>query len=470
MSTEAPLTVIIFGGTGDLAERKLLPALDDLSNASCLPDNVSIVGFSRKDLSDEAYQAFVTKSLEAQNHTINPHFISQAHYVQGDLTNIESYKGLATYLQQHDEKKGVCTNKLFYLAVPPHLYEAVFKNLAESGMTIPCAEHKEVGAWTRVLVEKPFGNDQMHAQELDALLGSLFLEEQVFRIDHYLAKETVQNILTFRFANTMFEPIWNAENIESIHIDLFEDFDIRNRGAFYDGIGALRDMGQNHMLQMLALIAMEDPQTLDAAAIRQARADVFRALTQADKELTTCVVRGQYDGYTSVDGVADDSQTETFFALTTHINTPRWKGVPFYVRHGKAMESRHAEIRVVFKERATCACPEDDDRSHQNVVTFRIQPDEGISVRFWAKRPGFGYTLDQKELSFSYSAVDERLPDPYERVLYDAIVGDQTLFTSTDEVLAQWDFVSPILTAWKELPLHIYKPGADPDTITTNNT
>lgn len=469
MQNDAPVTVVIFGGTGDLAKRKLIPAFFDLHKERCLPDTFSLIGFSRKDLSDTVYQQFVSSSLSDAGRSLEQAFIQQAKYVQGDLSDMDSYKKLAQYLEAHDQRVGTCTNKLIYLAVPPHLYEMVFTNLAKSGLAIPCKEHKEAGTWTRVLVEKPFGNDREHARQLDTLLGKLFKEDQIFRIDHYLAKETVQNILTFRFANTLFEPTWNHESIASVDIAMYESFDIRERAAFYDGIGALRDLGQNHLLQLLALVAMEDPKTMDAEAIRTARADVFKHVTLA-KDVTDSVMRGQYVGYTETTGVDPESQTETFFKLHLNVNTKRWKGVPFTVAHGKAMHDTYAEIRVIFKEQPRCTCLVTDDREHSNVVTFRIQPNEGIDVRFWAKRPGFTYELDQKELSFSYSKTIERLPDPYERVLYDAIRGDHTLFTSTKEVKAQWDIIAPIIADWHSLPLIHYDKGATPDTITVNHT
>jgi glucose-6-phosphate 1-dehydrogenase len=464
MRIETPVTIVVFGGTGDLAEIKLLPALYDLEKADCMPEQFFVVGFSRKDLSHEDYQSFIARSLEQKGKTDANRFIERGRYKQGDLLNVASYEALAEYLHALDDSLGVCTNKLFYLAVPPTLYESVFRNLAASGLTVPCQAHATSDSWTRLLVEKPFGDDQEHAQHLDTLLGTLFKEEQIFRIDHYLAKETLQNILTFRFANAMFEPVWNGDAIERIDVELLESFDIKKRGSFYDKIGALKDVGQNHLLQMLALIAMEDPVHIDATSIRNARAKVLQSIKHIEP-METAVVRGQYVGYTNVEGVVPDSQTETFFSMKVRVDTPRWKDTLFYVRSGKAMNETCSRITVTFKERASCMCPAENEHPHKNTITFLIQPNEGITATFWAKRPGFTYELEEKELSFVYPHAEQRLPDAYERVLYDALRGDQTLFISTEEVKAQWNLIMPIVNTWQSLPLFLYEPGVHPHAI-----
>jgi len=463
---EKPLTIVIFGGTGDLAQQKLVPALLDLYTADCVPREMSIVGFSRKDLSDAEYQAFMRQSLQEAGKPLNESFLQTGRYMQGDLTSVESYHALAEYLYAIDERVGTCTNKLFYLAVPPRLYDDVFSHLAKSGLVTPCREDAEDQTWTRLLVEKPFGDDRDHAIELDKKLGALFSEDQVFRIDHYLAKETLQNIVTFRFANALFEPVWNKDSIERVDIELFEESGIRSRAAFYDGIGALRDVGQNHVLQMLALILMDDPGVLEAEAIRRARAAVLKTVKPLGETVAMYATRGQYEGYRGDDGVPDDSETETFFRLKVHADTERWRGVPIHISSGKALQKTHAQIRITFKEQTSCVCKTQNHENHKNVLTFTIQPNENISIRFWAKRPGFAHELDEKKLSFEYNYSDIRLPDAYERVLYDCVRGDQTLFTSTDEVAAQWNLIMPILEAWKEIPPVLYKQGANPDSIT----
>lgn len=455
-----PVTVVILGGTGDLAEHKLLPALYDLRTAGCLPEDFFIVGFSRKPLSDVAYQSFIETSLRAKGKDVDASFVACGRYKQGDLTSVDSYKELATYLHTLDETLGVCTNKLFYLAVPPALYEPVCTNIAKVGLTVPCKEHVDDASWSRLLIEKPFGDDRAHAEYLDTLLGTLFTEDQIFRIDHYLAKETLQNVLAFRFSNPMFSSLWHRDAIESVDIELLESFGIKKRAGFYDGIGALRDVGQNHILQMLALIAMEEPVSTDAAAIRSARAQVLEHVV-LDGALAEAVIRGQYQGYLDTDGVREQSQTETFFSLALRLATPRWDGVRFTVRSGKALNETCARITVTFKEKVSAW-----SRSPaNNSITFLVQPNESIAVRFLVKRPGFTDELIEKELAFFYPLQQERLPDAYERVLFDALRGDQTLFPSTKEVQAQWNIIMPILELWHTVPLRVYEQGVHPSSI-----
>lgn len=468
MSETQPTTIILFGATGDLARNKLISAMYDLYIKKYMPETFRILGFSRKPLTDEQYQDFVREALEKKNHDMSSDmaqkFISLFSYTSGDITDLATYTQLAKDLSEHDRQQGMCSNKLFYLAVSPKLYEPVCTYIAESGLHMPCADGTEGSAtmWTRILVEKPFGEDLNHAQKLDALLGKLYTEDQIFRIDHYLAKETVQNILSFRFANSVFEPLWNKDHIESVAIRFYEKDTVESRGAFFDGIGLLRDVGQNHMLQMLALVAMEDPGALDSHKIRSARAQVFTDLQQLCPDMMECISRGQYVGYRDIEGVDPASDTETFFRIGLHIANERWNGTPFYLEAGKALDQEKMEIVITFKEKESCVCPEHDEHaSHKNVLTIAIQPNPGISIRFWAKRPGFEYKLDPKDLSFDYQPdTTIALPDAYERVLYDAIRGDQTLFTTTDEVIAEWDLIAPILEHWHTVPLIEYPQGA----------
>jgi len=381
---------------------------------------------------------------------------------------LETYKDLASYLKEVDEELKTCSNKLFYLAVPPTLYETSFKFLSESGMATPCINTDEdKNHWTRVLVEKPFGSDQETAKKLDMLLGKLFLEDQIFRIDHYLAKEAVQNLISFRFANSFFEPLWNKEHVERVDIMLYESNDVSERGAFYDSIGALRDVGQNHILQMLALIAMEDPGELSAKKIREARYNVLKNTKSFSTNREESFIRGQYSDYKKGNGIAPDSETETYFKIKMIVDTERFSGVPFYLESGKGFKESKTEIVVTFKESKSCMCPPDHHHSHKNKLIFRIQPDEKITLCFFAKKPGFKYDLEEKDFTFSYNG-DEVLPDAYERVLYDAICGDQTLFTSTDEIQEQWNIISPIRKAFEEIPLMEYKHGISPEKLTDN--
>lgn len=460
MKHNVPTIFVIFGATGDLAQRKLIPALLDLYARGYLPERYYITGFSRRQFSQDGFREFMFAAIENKKHShskeIIDEFLNNVSYVAGDFGELTVYEEIARELSRIDDAFGMCSNKLFYLAVPPNYYEGIFNNLSKSDLTIPCGG--EGNGWTRVLVEKPFGRDIDTAAKLDQMLGQLFKEEQIFRIDHYLAKETLQNILTFRFSNALFEPLWNSKYIEKVEIQLFETLGIEGRGSFYDPIGALRDMGQSHMLQMLAFIAMDDPAMLDANVIREKRSEVLHKLETID--VSDCI-RGQFKGYLEEKGVAAGSETETYFKVRALINSSRWKGVPFILENGKQMNETKTEIKVYFNSSASCLCPPGEDHNHQNILTFRIQPDEGISVLFWAKKPGFEFGLESKELSFKYkdSPDTKALPLPYERVLYDCIRGDQTLFASTKEITASWNFITPILEGWRTGDLLMYDKG-----------
>lgn len=459
-----PISFVIFGATGDLSRRKLLPALFSLYRKGYLPKSFQIIGLSKENLSTEGFRAFAATILKQHREYGSDafdSFLTHLTYQQGMFEDQVSYLSLAKHLTALEATAfGQCTNKLFYLAVPPTLYETIFKHLAHSGLTVPCGGPD---GWTRVLVEKPFGHTLATAQQLDRLLGTLFQEEQIFRIDHYLAKETLQNILAFRFSNALFETIWNNQHIEKVEITFLEKNGIGTRGSFYEDIGALRDVGQNHLLQMLALIAMEDPGRMDAAAIREERAKVLQSLRPLLPEaLGHESLRGQYLGYREEAHVAAASQVETYFKLRVHLATPRWQGVPFYLESGKKMHEDKVEINIFFKETASCLCPPEENHHHQNLLTFRIQPQEGITLVFWAKKPGFGMSLEGKKLSFVYADAggSTALPDAYEHVVHDCIQGDQTRFTSTAEVAAAWKFITPIVEQWSAMPLHLYQPGA----------
>ncbi len=457
-----PSIFVIFGITGDLAARKVLPALLSLYSKKMLPQRFAIVGFSRRPFTREEFREYIRSRLNIRFGQFREedvkHFLDHIIYVRGLFDQIDSYKILAAKLEEIDKSWGQCSNKLFHLSVPPDLYPGILHQIHVSKLATPCSE--DVG-WTRILIEKPFANDIKTAQALDVLLGKLFKERQIFRIDHYLAKESLQNILAFRFANSMFEPLWNSDHIDKVHIKLFESGGMNGRGKFYDSIGATIDVGQNHMLMMLALMAMEKPVSYSAADIRTARTQVLRKLEGISKRsIPERVIRGQYIGYISEDGVAAGSKTETFVRMEARLSLSRWKNVSFYLETGKGMAETKTEIDVYFKNTENKKF--EHDPTMQNVLTFRIQPDEGIKVRFFVKTPGHGLKTEPKTMKFKYSdtASFAVIPDDYERLINDVFVGDQTLFASTEEILASWKFISPIIENWGKLPLKKYNKGA----------
>jgi len=473
-SVNTPTIITIFGATGDLAYKKLLPALINLDINGLLPDRCIIVGFSRKAYSDEDYQSFVQTAIEDHDAEYSDDAIAQfcqrVRYVQGEFDNMDDYRSLEAYLRKFEDEWGQCINKLLYLAVPPRFYETIFEHIGETDLPNECSG---ATGFSRLIVEKPFGSDLETAQKLDETLSNVFREEQIFRIDHYLGKDAVQNLLTFRFTNILFENSWNAENIESVHIRMFEKIGVRDRGDFYDTVGALRDVGQNHLLQILALTAMESPGVLKADALREKREELLRSVrTYEDpSDIEQFTVRGQYVGYRDIDGVANDSETETYFKLKAFVDNDRWRDVPFILEAGKKLGEKNIDITVTFKAQSPCVCGEaedDKEHDHKNILTIQLQPEHRVSMRFWAKKPGIAFALTEKSLGFSFekSELRKTVPDAYEKLLFDCIQGDQTLFVSTKEVEEAWRFITPIATAWNTThkpDLVLYNEGTVPD-------
>lgn len=460
MKIKIPTTIVIFGATGDLARQKLFAALFSLFNHKLLPQKFKIIGFARSKLKDGEFQKFIAESIKNKGAS----FVKNVTYQPGLFEDPGAYTNLGKMLMGIDKKFRACSNKLFYLAAAPKYYKTIFENLANSGLTIPCSDGE---GWTRVLVEKPFGENTLAAQELDELLSRLFREEQIFRIDHYLARETMQNILTFRFSNRIFEPLWNNQYIEKVELKLLEKGGVGERGASYDEIGALRDVGQNHMLQMLALVAMGHPPRFDASSIRRERAKILESLRLiSESDVGKLTARGQYKGYRSLGGVKENSRTETYFKVRAFVDSARWNGTPFFIESGKGLKENLVEINVYFKEATPCFCPvPHEGHKHQNMLSFRVKPKEGIVLRFWAKKPGLQNDIEPKNLAFEYRdrKVRETPAEAYEKVLFDCIEGEQMLFASTEEVAAAWRFVMPILTGWQrgKAPLKFYKKGGD---------
>lgn len=458
-----PTIFIIFGATGDLMERKIVPSLFYLFEKGKLPSMFKIFGFSKEKLDDASFNEkvfhFLTTQKRTNTKTCGP-FCDIFSYHQGNFENKADYEKLAKKLKAIDDKWGVCSNKLFYFAVPPQFYEVIFNNLAESGLTTPCSPEE---GWSRILVEKPFGKDLKTAESLDRLLEKLFKEVQIYRIDHYLAKEMIQNILTFRFSNNLFSENWDRNSIEKIEIRLHEKIGVEKRGAFYDGVGALQDVGQNHLLQMLALVAMDKPANFESASIRKKRADILNTLIPSSfEEIKHFTYRSQYESYPQIQGVNPQSTTETYFKIRAFLSSPRFSGVPIIIDSGKRLKEQVKEIEITFKHPIPCFCPPQAKEHYINRVVISLEPKEAITMQVWLKKPGLEFEMEKRTFEFLLRTEGEKLQyiEEYEKLLLDAIAGDQTLFVSTDEIKAMWRFIDPIAAAWKNnaVPLNVYKP------------
>jgi glucose-6-phosphate 1-dehydrogenase len=478
-----PCTMVICGATGDLTERKLGPALYNALLGGFLPSEFTVVGFARRDLSDDEFQDHLLEGINRHSRnrpakkTIWDSFARGIEYHRGDFDDPAAYAELAKRLERIDRDRGTAGNRLFYLAVPPSLYPEIVNQLDRAGLAAS-GDRRRTGSargWTRVIVEKPFGYDLESARTLNREIAEVFDEDQVFRIDHYLGKETVQNLAVFRFGNGLFEPIWNRRYIDSVQITVAETVGVEGRGEFYDATGALRDIVQNHALQLMSMFAMEPPVEFAAEDLRDEKLKVLRGVKpMSPAEVAANTVRGQYvsgwvegekvPSYRDEPKVRPDSETETFAALKLTVDSWRWAGVPFYIRTGKALPSRVTEISVQFKRAplalfAQAGVPQVDP----NVLAIRVQPDEGILLRFGAKVPGQGLQIRTVNMDFRYGssfAVDS--PDAYETLLLDAMVGDASLFTRNDEVERAWEILEPVLEAWRSGsggPLHFYGAG-----------
>ncbi|MCR4325468.1 MAG: glucose-6-phosphate dehydrogenase [Patescibacteria group bacterium] len=463
-SRNIPTIFAAFGATGDLMRRKVLPALFYLYNSGELPAMFRVVGFSRRDWTDEEFQGYVRGVLEAHaaksipDREVEP-FLSFFTFQKGTFEEPASYEGLKKTFDACDKEWGVCSNKLFYLSVAPEYYDTILNSLSDSGLADPCDPNE---GWTHIIVEKPFGMNLNTAKEVDELLSNLFEESQVYRIDHYLAKEMLQNILTFRFSNNLFEIPWGKALIDNIHVRVLEKIGVEKRGPFYDGVGAFRDVGQNHLLQMLALVTMDHPESYEATAIQKRRAEILEALhVLSPEEVRRSTFRGQYDGYLNIEGVVPDSDTETYFKVRATLSHPKWEGVPIIMESGKRLGPPLKEIVVTFRHPAPCLCPPGQPH-HKNEVIFRMEPREEILVEFWSKKPGFSFTTERRELHYMMREASVHVPyvEEYAKLLLDCVRGDQTLFISTPEIRAMWRYVDPIIDAWEcgDVPLVKYTP------------
>jgi glucose-6-phosphate 1-dehydrogenase len=465
-----PCALVVFGITGDLARKKLLPAVYDLANRGLLPTNFALLGFARRDWGDTEFAELAREA--AREHARTPwreevweRLASNVRFVQGSFDDDNAFDELAKALDELESSDGIGGNAAFYLSIPPAMFPIVLKQMQRTGMA-----DSTPGRWRRVVVEKPFGEDLPSSRELNELVDSVFTSDDVFRIDHYLGKETVQNLLALRFANTLFEPIWNGNHVDSVQITMAEDVGIGGRAQFYEKTGAARDVLQNHLLQLLALTAMEEPVRFDAEEIRTEKLKVLRAISLPE-DLQTFAVRGQYEqgwlagqrvrGYRQEEGVAPDSKTETYVAVRLGVETRRWAGVPFYLRTGKRLPRRVTEIALVFKQAPHLPFEDTDtEELGTNQLVVRVQPDEGVTLKFGSKVPGSVMEVRDVSMDFLYGEqFTESSPEAYERLLLDVLLGDATLFPRNTEVEASWAVIDPLEEFWAGTEPHPYRAG-----------
>jgi glucose-6-phosphate 1-dehydrogenase len=454
-----PSGLVIFGVTGDLSRKKLMPAIYDLANRGLLPPGFALVGFARRDWADEDFAQVVHDAVKENSRTpfreqVWARLAEGCRFVQGAFDDDRAFDQLKQVVDDLDKVRGTGGNHAFYLSIPPGAFPVVCKQLARSGLSQPATDE-----WRRVVIEKPFGHDLASAQELNDIVNDVFPEDSVFRIDHYLGKETVQNIMALRFANQLYEPIWNSNYVDHVQITMAEDIGLGGRAGYYDGIGALRDVIQNHLLQLLALTTMEEPVSFRPSDLRTEKIKVLSATKLAGPPEQTSA-RGQYTGgwqggqkvpgLLEEGGFSPDSITETYAAVTLEVDTRRWAGVPFYLRHGKRLGRKVTEIAVVFKRAPHL--PFDATMTEelgQNALVIRVQPDEGVTMRFGAKVPGNTMEVRDVTMDFGYGAAfTEASPEAYERLILDMLLGEPSLFPRNEEVELSWQILDPVLEYW----------------------
>jgi glucose-6-phosphate 1-dehydrogenase len=461
-----PCVLVLFGVTGDLSRKKLMPAVYDLANRGLLPPGFSLVGFARRDWADEDFAQVTHDAVKEHartpfNDTVWQQLSEGIRFVPGEFADDAAFDRLAQTVAQLDVERGTGGNYAFYLSVPPKFFPDVVAQLKRSGLSSAPEGPGGHRPWRRVVIEKPFGHDLASARQLNEIVNSVFGSDSVFRIDHYLGKETVQNILALRFANTLYEPIWNRSYVDHVQITMAEDIGIGGRAGYYDGIGAARDVIQNHLMQLLALTTMEEPVSFDAASLRAEKEKVLSAV-RLPEDLATGTARGQYasgwqggievPGFLEEDGIAPDSHTETYAAIKVGVDTRRWAGVPFYLRTGKRLPRRMTEIALIFQRAPHLPFNATDTKElGHNAMVIRVQPDEGVTVRFGSKVPGSAMEVRDVNMDFAYGeSFTENSPEAYERLLLDVLIGDPPLFPRHQEVELSWEVLDPVEQFWAE--------------------
>jgi glucose-6-phosphate 1-dehydrogenase len=461
-----PCVLVLFGVTGDLSRKKLMPAVYDLANRGLLPPGFSLVGFARRDWENEDFAQVTHDAVKEHartpfNDTVWQQLAEGIRFVPGEFADDAAFDRLAQTVAKLDTERGTGGNYAFYLSVPPKFFPDVVAQLKRSGLSSSPVGQDGHRPWRRVVIEKPFGHDLASARQLNEIVNSVFGSDSVFRIDHYLGKETVQNILALRFANTLYEPIWNRGYVDHVQITMAEDIGIGGRAGYYDGIGAARDVIQNHLMQLLALTAMEEPVSFDAASLRAEKEKILSAV-RLPENLATGTARGQYaagwqggvevPGFLEEDGIAPDSHTETYAAIKVGVDTRRWAGVPFYLRTGKRLPRRMTEIALIFQRAPHLPFNATDTKElGHNALVIRVQPDEGVTVRFGSKVPGSAMEVRDVNMDFAYGeSFTENSPEAYERLLLDVLIGDPPLFPQNQEVELSWEVLDPVEHFWAE--------------------